>query len=451
MYNSFVKRKSIMTVALLALMGLPTGLSAATIDTDLRYGSKGDQVRILQEFLIAEDLLSGQPTGNFFTLTLQAVKSYQKSMQLPATGFVGPLTRAAINKTPSATTTVPVPGAASTSSTNPDVAAITATIQELLNKINALSSTSTSSIGQIVATSSQSFAFDPKWKDAVVNLFCTDRYGGLEGISSGSGVVIDPRGIILTNAHVALPFLFDTWPETSLKECSVRIGSPASPLYKAAILYMPEVFVTEAVKNAYVAEDNNVYGRGDYALLVIKGPVSSSVSMPASFSYVPVYEGAALPVNTNTYLIGYAASYLSPQLLQNQLYQLASPAMVMFQRLIGTSTKAHVITFEGNVVGQHGSSGGGVFALGGAVAGLMTFFDKDHGYATDQGALNAITSEYILSDFMKNTGMTMTTYLASQDLLTLSKKYMEENGSRYQLMYADLWKSKGFYIPGYYK
>ena len=69
----------------------------ASIDADLRYGSRGQGVIELQEFLIDNAFLSGSATGNFFSLTRTAVKKYQASVGLPLSGFVGPLTRARIN------------------------------------------------------------------------------------------------------------------------------------------------------------------------------------------------------------------------------------------------------------------------------------------------------------------------------------------------------------------
>ena len=43
-------------------------------------------------------------------------------------------------------------------------------------------------------------------RDAIVNIFCTTKSGGSFKPITGSGVVIDKRGIILTNAHVAQYF-----------------------------------------------------------------------------------------------------------------------------------------------------------------------------------------------------------------------------------------------------
>ncbi len=72
-------------------------ISSASIDINLKYGSQGTEVRELQEFLIDKGFLSGQTTGNFYTLTRKAVVAYQNSIGLPNTGFVGPMTREKIN------------------------------------------------------------------------------------------------------------------------------------------------------------------------------------------------------------------------------------------------------------------------------------------------------------------------------------------------------------------
>ncbi len=84
------------TLAVLALLVIPL-ISSAQITSGLNYGSRGPQVSELQEFLISKDYLTGSPTGNFFLLTLKAVKAYQADNGLPTTGYVGKLTTAAIN------------------------------------------------------------------------------------------------------------------------------------------------------------------------------------------------------------------------------------------------------------------------------------------------------------------------------------------------------------------
>lgn len=67
---------------------------------NLRFGLRNNaQVRLLQAVLTQEGLFpDGLATGNFFSVTLNAVKAFQLQHGITPTGFVGPLTRAALNE-----------------------------------------------------------------------------------------------------------------------------------------------------------------------------------------------------------------------------------------------------------------------------------------------------------------------------------------------------------------
>ncbi|MFH0943337.1 MAG: peptidoglycan-binding domain-containing protein [Candidatus Beckwithbacteria bacterium] len=67
--------------------------SCSRLTNNLYFGMRNNQeVRCLQEFLKI------QVTGNYFSLTMSAVKKYQASRGIIQTGFFGPLTRAAVNQ-----------------------------------------------------------------------------------------------------------------------------------------------------------------------------------------------------------------------------------------------------------------------------------------------------------------------------------------------------------------
>jgi len=59
--------------------------------TNLKYGMRSNDVKLLQEKLGVIN------TGYFGPLTLAAVKNFQAANGVPATGFVGELTRAQLN------------------------------------------------------------------------------------------------------------------------------------------------------------------------------------------------------------------------------------------------------------------------------------------------------------------------------------------------------------------
>jgi len=66
---------------------------------DLYFGIQNDSdVTKLQEFLTSEGIYSGPITGNFFSLTLKAVKDYQTREGIsPTAGYFGPITREKAN------------------------------------------------------------------------------------------------------------------------------------------------------------------------------------------------------------------------------------------------------------------------------------------------------------------------------------------------------------------
>jgi peptidoglycan hydrolase-like protein with peptidoglycan-binding domain len=83
--------------------------SSSGVTMDLKYGMQHTQVKILQQKLIDLGYLSADttPTGFFGVKTKASVIAFQLSQSLPTTGFVGPLTRAALLKPD--TTVPPLP------------------------------------------------------------------------------------------------------------------------------------------------------------------------------------------------------------------------------------------------------------------------------------------------------------------------------------------------------
>ena len=74
--------------------------SHASFSRDLYYGVRGDaEVQALQEFLADQGHYTGAASGNFFSLTLSAVKKFQIANNIsPVSGYFGPKTRAKANQ-----------------------------------------------------------------------------------------------------------------------------------------------------------------------------------------------------------------------------------------------------------------------------------------------------------------------------------------------------------------
>jgi hypothetical protein len=64
----------------------------------LKKGSKGNEVKILQNFLIENNYLQGSADGAFGSKTEAAVKAFQSEYQLKSDGIVGGETRKTINE-----------------------------------------------------------------------------------------------------------------------------------------------------------------------------------------------------------------------------------------------------------------------------------------------------------------------------------------------------------------
>jgi peptidoglycan hydrolase-like protein with peptidoglycan-binding domain len=93
-----MKNIAILTFIILAV-GFPAA-SFASFDQDLWYGSKGDNVKELQDFLSTEGCFNySEFTGNFFSVTVNAVKCFQSKYGItPVAGYFGPKTRIKANE-----------------------------------------------------------------------------------------------------------------------------------------------------------------------------------------------------------------------------------------------------------------------------------------------------------------------------------------------------------------
>lgn len=106
-------KKLIITSAIATLAFV--SVAAASFDKNLSVGSTGSDVSALQTWLISKGFnipavaADASKAGYFGQQTKTAVMAYQKSVNVPATGFVGPLTRATLNGSPAEHTAMTLP------------------------------------------------------------------------------------------------------------------------------------------------------------------------------------------------------------------------------------------------------------------------------------------------------------------------------------------------------
>ncbi len=261
---------------------------------------------------------------------------------------------------------------------------------------------STSSASQPVSisttlTQSESAALDAAasaLRSALVNIICNVSAGGGLRSISGSGVFIDPKGIILTNAHIAQHFLL----ADRNVSCVIRSGSPATERYAAALIYISPDWLKVNAGTLTEALPSGT-GEYDFALLAVSKSATTAV-LPAVFPFVPL---ATIPSSSKTPVV--IASYGAQFLESNQVRFSLFPTIV-FGSVKDVFTFAvnsiDVLALGGSAAAQEGSSGGGVVDAAGALIGTITTSTVKG--ATNTRSLNAITASYIRAEYASETG-----------------------------------------------
>ena len=227
---------------------------------------------------------------------------------------------------------------------------------------------------------------------ALVNILCMPHGGALSPIS-GSGVVIDPRGVILTNAHVAQYVLLSESPQIDLS-CVIRAGSPASPRYRAIVLYIPPIWVQDHAPEIRTPKPLGT-GEHDYALLLITDSVDGS-TLPASFPSLTVDTREAIGFQGDQVLVAsYPAEFVGGIGTQYGLYSASSVTAI--SKLLTFSTRTvDLISLGGVIEAQSGSSGGAVVNAWDRLIGIVT--TTSEGDTTSARDLRAVTLSYISRD-----------------------------------------------------
>lgn len=226
-------------------------------------------------------------------------------------------------------------------------------------------------------------------KAAVVNIICIAKDPRLSSMTA-SGVLIDPQGIILTNAHVGQYFLFTDYMKNGLLRCIIRGGNPAASLYTAELLYIPAKWVEN---NASLFTDDASHGNGedDFALLRITGTVSGG-ELESPLPYIPYSTNAKFKKEDPLVAAAYPAEFIDAPDITKNLYDLSIFTKID-QLLTFKSSTVDLFRMKGSIIAQRGSSGGAVVNETGALIGIIAtasekFYDNERN-------LYALTIPYI--------------------------------------------------------
>lgn len=304
--------------------------------------------------------------------------------------------------------------ASSTQASPASTASLTVAVAKKSNT-GAINSTSASSSGQAqierienpYTTPAETFdQVNTDARNALVNILCEPGNESSLSPISGSGVIIDPRGIILTNAHVAQYVLLSESPEVDL-QCYIRTGSPATAEWSAAVLYIPPIWVDE-----HADEINELHptgtGEHDYALLYITGSASDR-QLPSQFPYLPFDTRPAIGFPGDQVLVAsYPAELVGGIAAQYDLYADTTVTTIKQLLTFGTDTP-DVVSLGGIIEAQEGSSGGAVVNQWGRLIALIA--TTSDGTTTSDRDLRGDSLSYINADLLAQTGSDLSTFL----------------------------------------
>lgn len=270
--------------------------------------------------------------------------------------------------------------------------------------------------------STSAFAATPaetQVENATVNIYCSFKSGHKIYSSTGSGVFVSDRGVVLTNAHVAQTLLALQDPKAH-GSCSIRTGSPAKEAYTVSLLYLSPAWV-----DANIAELRKKHpkgsGEGDFALLYVTIPKSGAlpIRFPAlPLDPTPVAEGQTVIAG------GYPAGALDFEEVKDELkFALATPVVTSVRSYV--KPWPDVVLLSPSVIGSGGVSGGPVTDTSGELLGIMTAVESDS--SKKERSVRAISLYHIIRLLAEN--HTSLSEIANGDLASRSAATLAEFSS----------------------
>lgn len=246
-------------------------------------------------------------------------------------------------------------------------------------------------------------------RNALVNILCMTETGGYFNPISGSGIIVDKKGIILTNAHIAQYFLLKDYVKKDFITCSIRMGSPTVAVYKADLLYISQQWIENNYQN--ITQKNYMEnGESDYAFLIINDTTNPDNKLPVEFPYVDYNTNdGEINMGENVLIAGYPAGFLGGITIQKDL-NITSTITQIKKIYTFYENSLDLISFGGTVLAQKGSSGGAVMNNWNELIGLIVTTTDSK--ITEERDLRAITIAHIDTNLQKQIGVNIKTFFS---------------------------------------
>lgn len=242
-------------------------------------------------------------------------------------------------------------------------------------------------------------------RQAVVNIVCFSPNS--ESPITASGVIIDPRGVILTNAHVAQYVVLEESQRVALS-CEIRTGSPAVPVWYARVIYISSQWIREHAQDIR-NEKSTGTGENDYALLRITGGINGA-PLPNSFPFVAPNTGqSAQTPNQSVLVASYPAGFLGGVIAIQNLNLVSTITTLRELFTFSNAQTADLMSLGGVIVAQSGSSGGAVVDSFKRLIGIVV--TSSTATQTADRDLRAISLFHINQSMIEETGKGLSAYL----------------------------------------
>lgn len=242
-------------------------------------------------------------------------------------------------------------------------------------------------------------------RESIVNILCEYKTDAYSRTTTGTGFFIHENGVILTNAHVAQFLLLKETSDTiKAAGCVVRSGNPATPRYKAELLFISPTWISH---NANLITEETPRGTGefDYALLYVARTLDGA-PFPPAFPAIPV-DTTFLPkslTNAEVLTAGYPAEKLFRDGADAKLIPKVASTTIHELYTFG-SNYADIFSIGSTQVGEQGASGGPiVLPLKGAIGLIVT---KGDALTDGASSLRGLTLSYIDRTIQEETGFSL--------------------------------------------